>query len=236
MSRQSEALNELAAALNQVQKSVLAAKADSMNPFFHSRYADLAAVWAAVREPLTKAGLSIVQLPQAGDPDVVTLETVLMHNSGQWIASTITMRPVKQDPQGVGSCLTYARRYGLAAMVGITVTEDDDANAASTPKAAKPAIPQVRAKDDKKVVKAADRYTGEPVKAPAPVPDFDLPDESWAQAVETIDGHETWSAMKAEVKALEGIPDLRKLPKAQRAVFLAKLIAYGATHGEQIVL
>jgi hypothetical protein len=70
-------------------------------------------------------------LPE-GDGSVVTMTTMLIHASGQWVACTGTFRPTKADPQGLGSCITYARRYQLCAIVGIS-PEDDDGNAASEP-------------------------------------------------------------------------------------------------------
>jgi hypothetical protein len=126
----SELINELATALAKAQSQMRGAIKDSANPYFKSKYADLASVWEACREPLTTNGLAVVQTTTGESAETVTVETILTHASGQWISSVITMRPVKSDPQGIGSCLTYARRYGLSAMVGIA-PEDDDGNAAT---------------------------------------------------------------------------------------------------------
>lgn len=125
----SEQINDLAAALCKAQGSIKAALKSSDNPFFKSKYADLSAVWDACKEPLAKNGLAISQHPASVNGEV-QLETMLLHTSGQWISSTLTMKPTKTDPQSFGSCVTYARRYALAAIVGV-VTEDDDGNAAS---------------------------------------------------------------------------------------------------------
>lgn len=125
----SENINELAAGLAKAQGMMKGAKKDSDNPFFKSRYADLASCWDAIREPFALNGLSIAQLTEQS-PELVIVETILMHSSGQWIGSKISMKPVKTDPQGIGSCLTYARRYGLCAITGIA-PEDDDGNSAS---------------------------------------------------------------------------------------------------------
>lgn len=125
----SEAINELAAALAKAQGAMRGAKKDADNPFFKSKYADLASCWDAIREPFTANGLSVIQLTEP-TVDVITVETILAHSSGQWISSKIAMKPVKADPQSVGSCLTYARRYSLAAATGIA-PEDDDGNTAS---------------------------------------------------------------------------------------------------------
>lgn len=129
----SEHINEIAAALSKAQAVIAGAVKDKTNPHFRSAYADLASVWDACRKPLTDNGLSVAQTA-ATDEGRVCVTTLLMHASGQWISDTLAMRPTKDDPQGVGSCITYARRYALAAIVGVS-PEDDDGNAASeTPK------------------------------------------------------------------------------------------------------
>lgn len=125
----SEQINELAAALAKAQGQIEGAKKDSINPHFKNRYADLASVWDACREALTTNGLSVVQSAENCEAGY-GVTTMLLHTSGQWIRGTLYLKPAKDDPQGAGSALTYARRYALAAMVGIA-PEDDDANAAS---------------------------------------------------------------------------------------------------------
>jgi hypothetical protein len=131
MIQKSNEINEIATALVAVQAAIQPAIKDSKNPFFKSSYADLASVWDACAELLASHGLSVVQLGEpAPAPDVMALTTMLMHTSGQWIAGTMESPLSKQDAQAVGSCTTYLRRYGLAAMIGIR-TEDDDGAAAS---------------------------------------------------------------------------------------------------------
>ena len=129
---QSESIAELSAALSKAQGAMQGAIKDSSNPFFKSSYADLASVWDACRKPLSDNGLSVVQtsdlLPE--HPDMVCIETILCHASGQWIKGRLAVKPVKSDPQSVGSCITYLRRYSLQSIVGIA-PEDDDGNAAS---------------------------------------------------------------------------------------------------------
>lgn len=125
----SEQINELASSLAKAQGQMMHATKDSVNPHFRSKYADLASVWEACRKPLADNGLSIVQLPEPADTGLV-LNTVLMHSSGQWIGSKIAMPLQKADPQGYGSVLTYARRYALAAIVGV-YQDDDDGSAAT---------------------------------------------------------------------------------------------------------
>lgn len=123
-------INELATALAKAQGSIKGASKDSANPFFKSKYADLAAVWDACRDALSANNLAVVQTTSGEDVEKVTVITTLIHSSGQWMRGSLVMRPVKNDPQGIGSVITYARRYALAAMVGVA-PEDDDGNAAS---------------------------------------------------------------------------------------------------------
>jgi hypothetical protein len=145
MNNQSEEITELAAALCKAQGSIQGASKDSVNPHFKSKYADLASCWDACRSHLSDNGLSIVQIPIV-DKDRAGVTTILMHSSGQWIKGDLLMqiavRALKDrqgnplpkgdpDPQTTGSCITYARRYALAAFVGIA-PEDDDGNAASS--------------------------------------------------------------------------------------------------------
>lgn len=120
----------LAEALSKAQAEMENARKDSANPFFKSKYADLASVWEACRGPLGKYGLAVCQMPETGDQSGIIVTTVLMHSSGEWLASQLRMVPMKDDPQGIGSAITYARRYALAAAVGIA-PEDDDGNSAS---------------------------------------------------------------------------------------------------------
>jgi len=127
---QSESIAALAAALCEAQFALESAQKDSLNPHFRSRYADLASVWNAARPALHKHGLSVVQAPEPCD-NGIRLRTILLHKSGEWIDSVLTLPASRQDAQGYGSAMTYARRYALAAMVGIVADDDDDGNAAS---------------------------------------------------------------------------------------------------------
>lgn len=128
---------QLFTALAKAQGEMEAAKKDKSNPHFKSRYADLTSVWDAVREPLAKHGLSVIQLPTQAPSGFVAVTTILAHSSGESIGETFLM-PCAQptNPQAIGSALTYARRYALSAMVGVVADLDDDGNAASTGSAA----------------------------------------------------------------------------------------------------
>lgn len=125
----SSAIGKLVAALAKAQGSIEGASKDKTNPHFKSDYADLASVWAACRAQLSKNKLAVIQTTSA-DGHKVTVETVLAHSSGEWISGTLTMTAQQNTPQAIGSCITYARRYALAAMVGVA-PEDDDGNAAT---------------------------------------------------------------------------------------------------------
>ena len=127
---QSEQINELAVALAKAQSQIEGAKRDKKNPHFKSDYADLSSVWDACRDALTSNGLSVAQSTESSGDGGYGVTTMLLHVSGQWLTGTLYLRPTKDDPQGAGSALTYARRYGLAAMVGVAPA-DDDGNAAS---------------------------------------------------------------------------------------------------------
>ena len=119
-------------ALVAAQKTSEAVLKASTNPAFRSRYADLAAVVEAVVPALNKAGVAVIQSPSF-DGVLVSVTTILAHECGSSLTATLSMRPTKADPQGVGSAITYARRYALLSMTG-AAPEDDDGNAASAPK------------------------------------------------------------------------------------------------------
>jgi len=129
--QKSTSIQELAKALSAVQKELKPAIKDADNPFFKSKYADLNSVWDSCRQPLAANGLSVVQGNSVGLDGTVIVETMLLHSSGEWIQSELALPLAKHDPQGVGSAVTYGRRYGLAAMVGIVADVDDDGNHAS---------------------------------------------------------------------------------------------------------
>lgn len=132
--KQSEHIADLAAALNKLQSEIKPAMKDSLNPHFKSYYATLQSVWEAARPVLAANGLSVVQTFDDTDGSRMSITTTLLHSSGQWIRGTLTMVPQRADPQGIGSAITYGRRYGLAAILGIVTDDDDDGNAASQKK------------------------------------------------------------------------------------------------------
>ncbi len=127
----SQSTEKLDAALAKAQASIGAAAKDSRNPHFNSAYADLASIWNACREALTSNGISVTQWPTEGDDKTRLYIVTRLACGGEWIQARWSMPVTKQDPQGFGSAMTYARRYSLAAAVGVAPDDDDDANVAS---------------------------------------------------------------------------------------------------------
>lgn len=133
----SQSIGNLAKALALFHVKVGTIEKDARNPFFKSNYASLSNILAQINEPLSESGLTFSQLP-TGEHG---LTSILIHaESGEYLQSCYDMKPVKDDPQGRGSVITYQRRYALAAILGLNIDDDDDANAgthgAATPDAA----------------------------------------------------------------------------------------------------
>lgn len=121
-------MKEITAALVAFHKEMPTIKKNSVNPFFKSSYASLPDILDAIDPLLVKHGLAVVQVPT----DRHQLKTILLHTSGESIEGTYEMTPKDESPQGIGSTITYARRYALAAMLSLNIDEDDDGNAGST--------------------------------------------------------------------------------------------------------
>ena len=126
---QSDETKDIAQALSKAQSQIQNASKDSRNPHFNSDFASLAAIINATRDVLAANSLSVVQATVPMGQELM-LVTTLAHSSGQWFRSYTPVLSTKKDAQGMGSGITYARRYALAAIVGIT-QEDDDGNSAS---------------------------------------------------------------------------------------------------------
>lgn len=116
---------------------------DANNPFFKSKYAPLESILPAIKVPLKEAGLVFTQMPTTvsgpmGDNSVPALETKLIDvESGEELSAVVPLTLAKQDPQGVGSAITYMRRYALVSILGLNCDEDDDGNAGSGKQASK---------------------------------------------------------------------------------------------------
>lgn len=132
MTNRSQEINELAAAMAQFQSKIGSVAKDKTANIptkaggsYSYSYADLSSIWDAIRAPLSEAGLSVVQMPEIGD-GMVFVSTLIMHTSGQWLQSTIGTRAADATPQAIGSAITYLRRYGLGAMLGVVTDIDND--------------------------------------------------------------------------------------------------------------
>jgi len=129
----SEKVENIAKSLKLFQSTLKAVKMDATNPFFKSNYATLESCWDTIRKPLAENGLSILQMPESENGHI-NITTMLLHESGEWIKCTYGITPKDNNPQTIGSAITYLRRYGLG-MLGIVTDTDDDANSAqSNPK------------------------------------------------------------------------------------------------------
>uniref|UniRef100_A0A6M3KI39 Putative Erf family protein n=1 Tax=viral metagenome TaxID=1070528 RepID=A0A6M3KI39_9ZZZZ len=139
----SEVINELAAALSQAQAEMSGAKKDTDNPHLRSKYADLASCIEAGREPLAKHGLAVTQLIHHGEP--MTLVTLLLHSSGQWLKAVAPLVAEEQKginaSQALGSVISYMRRYSFQAIIG-QASEDDDAHGAGSAEPREQSEPQ----------------------------------------------------------------------------------------------
>lgn len=133
MIEQSESIVKLSAAMVAASAELKNPPKDSVNPHFKSRFADLATVIDTVKPTLVKHKLAVIQLPTEhnGQP---ALATTLVHESGEWMRSVTLLCAAKSDPQGIGSAITYQRRYSLQAALNITADDDDDGNHGSAPR------------------------------------------------------------------------------------------------------
>lgn len=128
--QKSEQVNELFAALAKARANFDEVKKTESNPFYKSKYADLATIISATYKSLSAQGLSVIQLLGDVANGAVIVETILTHASGQWLSTETSMPVQKSDAQGVGSALTYCRRYSLQSILNIAAEEDDDGSAA----------------------------------------------------------------------------------------------------------
>jgi hypothetical protein len=159
--RHSEALDQIAPALVKAQGMIPQVHKDSTNPHFKSKFASLDAITEAALPALSSNGITLLQGGGAFQDDTgIEVVTRLLHESGQWIETGIRLPLAKSDPQGAGSAVTYGRRYGLAAILGIVADEDDDGNAASQAKPARTST--VPAPPTAKMVAEFDRIVADP--------------------------------------------------------------------------
>ncbi len=155
----SPSIASIAGALAAAQGEIIDAKKDAENPAFKregkkTMYATLSSVRAAITPAFSKNGLAVAQYFEPHGLDGVMVITLLMHKSGEWIKSKLFLPTTKKDAQGMGSAITYGRRYALAAIANIASDEDDDANAATKPDVAKAAPPAQSDVDVSAMIKA----------------------------------------------------------------------------------
>lgn len=136
---QSPELGSLFEALAKAQSEMRPAVMDMKNPHYNSRYASLTSIQDAYREPLAKHGLAVIQ-QIFHCSEGYWIRTLLGHSSGQWISNEFKLLIEKSNMQGLGSAVTYARRYGISSLVGVVDTEDDDGSAVSPPKTEPPKV------------------------------------------------------------------------------------------------
>lgn len=192
----SQSIGNLAAALAAAQAEMKPASKNATNPFLKNKYADLQSCFEACNSVLPKHKLAISQIVIPADAGHISVATMLMHESGEWISSVCTLpcpvpvsnngKPSVNAAQAAGSAITYARRYGLTAIVGLA-TDDDDGNAAG-----QPVQPQAQ--------RPAPKPQPKPAPAPAPQP---APTQAESHAAE-LDG-DRLKALFARLKELDCI-------------------------------
>ena len=177
---------------------------DGNNPHFRSRYATLTAVWDACRKPLSDNGLAVVQAFRVDENGMLLLVTKLVHTSGEWMVSEYPVTPQKNDPQGFGSAVTYARRYTLSSLVGVVADDDDDGNAASGQQAA-------RQTEQRQTNGNGAKAAAQPAQTPQngngddgnPFNDADKPSEAQHKMLFAVGvkvyGKDDWEAKRAEL-------------------------------------
>ena len=180
-------MKELTKALVKFHMEVGKIKKDADNPFFKSKYASLSNILDIVTPVLVQCDLNIMQMPV----DDGNLRTVLSHVSGEMVESTFNMKITKNDPQSMGSAITYARRYAIGAILNLNIDEDDDGNVASTPapvqqRQSAPATQQSDG-DDKPWLNATDKQGN-------------LTDLGKQVAMAIVDGKRTWPQIREKNK------------------------------------
>jgi hypothetical protein len=236
---QSPQLEKFAEALAAAQGEIDNADKAAKNPHFNTRYADLASVINACREPLAKQKIARLQTPRTRANGEVGVRTALLHSSGQFIACTFWCRPEKPGPQPLGSVLTYLRRYGLAAVVGVG-QEEDDGNAGNgrgepprdwnenPPKGQQPANGGQPPKGQGAAAAASQPATSAKPASPAPAAASDPELAADLKKIRDCVGNELKWDRKTAVSFLQecfGVDSTDKLSRPQAAVCLQLVLA-----------
>lgn len=197
-----EEITELIGALAKAQGEFLPVIKASDNTFFKSKYADLTDVVRTIQPTLTDNGLVVSQFPSSDGQGGTTLITYLMHTSGQYIVHEMPLMLPKEDPQGQGSAITYARRYAYCAVLGVVADRDDDGNRASRPLSQRDTYDEpIQEEQD---VAATDKFNELMAEAVEGKTSFG---DEWANALRdqaNTEGHETVNAwFRADPDAAE---------------------------------
>jgi len=211
---QSSDIGELAGALAKAQSEMEGAKKDANNLYFKSDYATLFSVWQACRDPLTKNGLSVIQTTGNGG-DKITVYTTLAHSSGQWVRGALSIRPGKTDPQTLGSCITYLRRYALASMVGLSPLDDDAEAAMSDARKQVPRTVTQQPETHADVKTGMKAYLDSMAKAKAHLNKLTGSDDVYYSALKYFDIQHA-NDMKDMVKAQQLLDQLRTFAKNRK--------------------
>jgi hypothetical protein len=220
----SDSIKAICAAMVKVALEIENPKRVARNPHFNSTYADLAEVIGRIRSLAAENDLTIVQAPGMNG-DFVTVDTMIMHSSGEWL-SFISQTPTpKRDPQGVGSAITYLRRYSLAAAFGLA-QEDDDANQASATHSPPASRPQSRPGPSQEQ-EAVRPSWNPPAKDPVIGDDFletmvgmgKHKFATWSDVVRSAPGYVSWA-----------IDNVNRLTEEQKGILAAALSERGYNH------
>lgn len=180
----SDKIDALAKALLAAQRELKPANKSATNPHFHSKYAPLPEV-IEVAKVLHAHGIVFLQPPFDAEHGV-GIETIIVHaESGQWLSGALVLTPQQNTPQGIGSAITYGRRFGLASLIGIVAEEDDDGEAASSAEKEKPRS----RKPDATLPGGRAGFKIKPV-------DFDAVATEKRMVLELAGGFDTWDAKR----------------------------------------
>lgn len=205
----SDTIASLAAALAKAQGQMRNASKDASNPHFRTKYADLASVMDAIREPLSANGLAIVQTVSQQESSV-GVRTLLLHSSGEWISSELLVPLAQKTAQAVGSALSYARRYSISALCGVAQADDDGEAATAGSRRPERTPPQEE----------------RPRPAPQPV-------QPQAETVEPVPEEQPVPRALRAIRETESLADLQALTKLIVGLGVAKHVAVRNAYNER---
>lgn len=212
---QSEKIGELAKAIAKAQAEMKPVKRENENPFFKSKYADLASVWEAIK-PFQANGIAVTQMPFDAGEGMIGITTQLTHESGEWMNGSLAVPLSKADAQGVGSAITYARRYALGCLTGVVTEEDDDGNMASQPP------PVQRFAQQKKTIAKAFSEIRQDIKDIAGPPAEAVPDTTWTEFLGYVGDDPERTKVGKKVKQKMSIAEMSAVqPKDRKGIILS---------------